>query len=99
MQHLFVAFSFLLFFLLVYVTCRVAIAVLLGFVVCVAIVCKACGGGLGPTRETGKTTKLTAPGCDATDGLDVDVVVLRLSLLFLWVAAAVGPKMGLTVFS
>ena len=99
MQHSFVAFSSLLFSLLVYVTCCVAIAVLLGFVGCVAIVCKACGGGLGPTRETGKTTKLTAPGCDATDGLDVDVGTLRFSLLFSWVAAAVGPKIGLTVLS
>ena len=69
MQHLFVASSSLLLSLLVYVTRRVAIAVLLRFVVKSAIVCKACGGGLGPTRETGKTTKLTAPGCDATDGL------------------------------
>ena len=60
---------------------------------------KACGGGLGPTRETGKTTKLTAPGCDATDGLDVDVVVLRFSLLFLWAAAVVRSNMGLTVLS
>ena len=99
MQHLFVAFSSFMVSLLVNVTPRIAIAVLLGFVGCVAIVCKACGGGLGPTRETGKTTKPTAPSCDATDGLDVDVVVLRFSLLFSWVAAAVGPKIGLTVLS
>ena len=99
MQHLLVAFSSFLLSLLVDVTCRVAIAVLLGFVSEFAIVCNMCGGDPGRSLKQGPTTKFTAAVCATTDGLGIDVVKLRSPWVFSEPVAVSSPKRGSNVLS
>ena len=99
MQHLLVAYSSLLLSLLVDVTCRIAIAVLLGFVGEFAIVCSSWGGDPERSPKRGPNSKLTAAGCATKDVVAVGVAKLRLPTWFLVSIAVKSPTRRPNVLS
>ena len=98
-QHFVAAFYRFLFCLLVCVVRRVAMAVLLGFVGCFAIVCRRCGGDPRRSLKQGPAPEFTAAACATVDVRGVDVGNLRFSWMFSETVAAASPGRNNTEIS